>query len=141
LKNIHDGDYEAELNSKYDPRPKTVNLQKKMQNPERRLIKTAKIHRQKLQTSEMNEELSNTQKQSTGSTPSSFTKSISIKNPTIINQGFIKGNSMKSTTLRSNSSKENISINHDYPMRLKDYEANFQAYKLISGLIDQQMKW
>jgi hypothetical protein len=89
----------------------------------------------------MNEELSNTKKKPTGRTPSSFAKSISIKNPTIINQGFIKGNNMKSTTFRSNSSKENISINYDYPMRLKDYETNFQAYKLISQLIDQQMKW
>jgi len=26
-------------------------------------------------------------------------------------------------------------------MRLKDYETNFQAYKVISELIDQQMQW
>ena len=50
-------------------------------------------------------------------------------------------NRAKSPTLRSNFTQDSIEINYNCPMRLKDYETNFQAYRVISELIDQQMKW
>jgi hypothetical protein len=45
---MNEQDYEGKLDSKYGPRPKTVDPKKKASHQERRLIKTAKIHRQKL---------------------------------------------------------------------------------------------
>jgi hypothetical protein len=49
LKNFNDEEYEGKLNSKYDSRPRTVNNNKKGHDQERRLIKTATIHRKNLQ--------------------------------------------------------------------------------------------
>ena len=45
---MNDEEYQGELNSKYHPRAQTSNNQKIMLSKERRLVKTAKLHRQKL---------------------------------------------------------------------------------------------
>ena len=47
----------------------------------------------------------------------------------------------KSPILNESLSQPNFDLFYKHPMRLKDYETNFQAYKVMSQLIDQQMKW
>jgi hypothetical protein len=86
----------------------------------------------------MNEELTPANKKSIGrEIASSNTNSINTKNQNFVKDCWIKRSGMKSPTILSNFSKENIMNSFNYPMRLKDYETNFQAYKLISDLIDQ----